>query len=367
MINLGNCMMFRKIAAGLNPPELKGASDFKSKANKRGLWVLFNASLLLNGGNVLLQSIFGHSVGFGYAIFLLVVTGVGFVPFLLQQRKKDFNALPMLYMMSLVLGTLSVVGDTLFNPDEASFMAIFMLFLIPQLFLDAPWKACLLETGIGLFHIACCLRFKSGMILEMDMIRGLLVTITALIFGMSRIKSNIRIMSSHTNVQAKAEHDPLTGVFNRAGGEGLIREQVDRQLSGSFAIMDIDNFKHVNDMYGHQTGDRVLVEVGQVLTHFFRSSDVIVRIGGDEFVVYAIGLADRASLEKKLEQVCEGMRHIMLDEEKGEHVTISMGCVVNDGTYPSLEALYSAADRMLYKVKESGKDGFQILNISYRG
>lgn len=163
-----------------------------------------------------------------------------------------------------------------------------------------------------------------------------------------------------------AQHDPLTGVYNRAGGIMLVRHHVSSGHAGTMIILDIDDFKHVNDSFGHQTGDRVLKEVGKHLIESFRSSDVVMRLGGDEFLIYAVDMVDRDLAERKIKEVSLDMHQIILDQNSGEHISVSMGCVINDGSYPDFEMLYHQSDYMLYEVKDDGKDGYKILSISYR-
>lgn len=147
----------------------------------------------------------------------------------------------------------------------------------------------------------------------------------------------------------------------------MIRNCVDRQESGTFLIIDVDNFKHVNDAYGHQQGDEVLRRLADTLRMSFKGTDVVMRMGGDEFVVYAVGMVDYTVVCRRLEQLVESVHQIMINEKDQEHVTVSIGGVINDGSYPSYDSLFRMADKYLYKIKEKGKDGFLVHNVSYRG
>ena len=84
----------------------------------------------------------------------------------------------------------------------------------------------------------------------------------------------------------KASHDELTGAYNRAGYD-LLLSSID--LNTTYMLLfDIDNFKGINDTYGHETGDKVLIKLVEVLRNNFRSDDYICRIGGDEFIVFLV-------------------------------------------------------------------------------
>ena len=161
-----------------------------------------------------------------------------------------------------------------------------------------------------------------------------------------------------------SEHDPLTGIYNRRGGEEKIKECIEEGIGGTFLILDIDDFKHVNDTYGHTMGDEILSAVSMTLASSFRSSDVVMRMGGDEFVVYAPGLVNYFFIDGKLQQINEKMREITCAAGK-DNITVSMGAVINDGNYPDYDSLFNEADSLLYEVKNSGKNGFRLQDRPY--
>ncbi len=154
----------------------------------------------------------------------------------------------------------------------------------------------------------------------------------------------------------KASHDPLTGLFNRGAYEMML-ESVDMEHI-AFILIDVDNFKSVNDTYGHDVGDRVLKRVAQVLKHSFRSVDVICRIGGDEFVV----LMTRANstmadlVRGKIERANYQLMH---PEDDLPPFSLSVGVAFSDRENPCGD-IFKDADTALYRVKENGHCGCEI-------
>jgi diguanylate cyclase (GGDEF)-like protein len=155
-----------------------------------------------------------------------------------------------------------------------------------------------------------------------------------------------------------ATHDPLTGLLNRRGfadrSTPLLAAARRRSESVAMALLDLDDFKQVNDRHGHEVGDRLLVDVGLVLGDNAREQDVVARLGGEEFAVLmpdtgldgAVRVAERlrAALEERL---CIG---------GGAHrVTASVGLAVRIAP-TSVQSLYGAADRSLYAAKSAGKN-----------
>ena len=123
---------------------------------------------------------------------------------------------------------------------------------------------------------------------------------------------------------------------------------------GAFLLMDMDDFKQVNDRYGHQTGDQILIQFGELLKETMPENSILARIGGDEFVVYLESVAS----EDEIDAVCASLREDAHSIRMGgEHVTISIGAVAarKEDDY---DALYRIADGHMYRAKRNEKDQF---------
>jgi diguanylate cyclase (GGDEF)-like protein len=180
----------------------------------------------------------------------------------------------------------------------------------------------------------------------------------------------IRDWSSEQNLQQrvetlhqKASRDPLTGVCNRAEFDRVFAESVADSLENgkacSLIITDIDHFKKVNDTYGHQAGDEVLVRFAAMLARGSRSGDLVARYGGEEFVVVcrdcgcaeAVGLAEKTRLE---------LAGTPFKELNGQSISASFGVTeVQAGDTP--ETMLRRADRALFQAKDNGRN--QVLQL----
>ena len=152
----------------------------------------------------------------------------------------------------------------------------------------------------------------------------------------------------------EAEKDYLTGVFNRKGGEILISRHMQKDVPYIFLMFDLDNFKNVNDLYGHGEGDRMLQYIAGRLQTAFRLSDIVLRLGGDEFAVFAYPCSSSDIIRKKVEQIS---RDYMDEAEKRcplSHTSVSVGGIFGE-KYRSFSELYKRADEVLYEIKLSGK------------
>lgn len=167
----------------------------------------------------------------------------------------------------------------------------------------------------------------------------------------------IGIMEDITK-EKSAELDPLTGLLNKKIMEAKIRTYLQNRKDSfnyAFLMIDIDNFKYVNDTYGHPTGDQVIIQTGLMLKRVFFDNSYVGRIGGDEFCVFCFEVSSSLELEKLVKQI-EGTG-ILTDKVKG--ITYSCGIMFCYGSKQlSFEELYNKADEALYKAKQRGKNQY---------
>ncbi len=161
--------------------------------------------------------------------------------------------------------------------------------------------------------------------------------------------------------------DTLTGINNRRFLEQRIGEELDRSQRNdqplSCLFLDIDYFKKVNDTYGHQAGDQVLMEVAGAIKQQLRSNDVLARYGGEEFVALLTGINDLMAYDIA-ERIRKTVKHIQIEfEEQSLQVTISIGCSTfmpckgrQYSTDANARLLIQTADTALYQAKNKGRD-----------
>ena len=163
----------------------------------------------------------------------------------------------------------------------------------------------------------------------------------------------------------EAERDPLTQLYNRRAGERHIKDalQVARVKNAGCALMliDLDRFKPINDTFGHDAGDKVLVTVAQRLRHTLRKNDVVIRWGGDEFLIMVLEGSDANSAGIVAEKILQHLgEDIDIGEGRCEHVGASIGIALypSHGMMPA--ELIEYADRAMYQAKQRGRNGFII-------
>lgn len=161
--------------------------------------------------------------------------------------------------------------------------------------------------------------------------------------------------------RTEAKYDKLTGLYNRSGFEQCIEKFLSQEESaGVLLLLDLDNFKKINDSEGHPEGDRVLERFAECLRCVFRREDSIGRLGGDEFIVLIQNELPEKILADKLNTVLDEVRNMLGSYREKYEASVSIGAVPIDGSVKSYEALYKYADAALYIAKYMGKNRYYV-------
>ena len=156
-----------------------------------------------------------------------------------------------------------------------------------------------------------------------------------------------------------AKMDKMTMVLNRETTMKYIRDILERQPDTNHVLLmlDVDNFKMLNDTYGHQTGDVFLIKLAAELKHHFRETDVVGRIGGDEFFALMKNVPDLSMVPRKADQILDTII-ALCDNYEGINLSGSIGISVYPEDGDTVEKLYAKADEALYLAKRRGKNQF---------
>lgn len=161
----------------------------------------------------------------------------------------------------------------------------------------------------------------------------------------------------------KLQRDPMTGIFNKVVTEQLVDRYLQKVRSDDVStlfILDVDNFKHINDSLGHLYGDKALTHIAHEIQQILRTSDIFGRIGGDEFVVFIKNIKTRALAEKKAQELCSLFRGISLLSQQHYAISVSIGMAMFPQDGRTYHELFAKADRALYIAKGQGKDRFSF-------
>ncbi len=165
-------------------------------------------------------------------------------------------------------------------------------------------------------------------------------------------------------LQREASQDPLTGLANRRRFEEDLHREIARSRregsAGALLMLDLDNFKQVNDTLGHPAGDRVIEEVARLLGGRTRESDVLARVGGDEFAII-LPNCDATEARRVGESIATAIREQVTPPDEAPRITASLGVAMfGAGTDASFETVLSDADAAMYAAKDGGRDGVRV-------
>lgn len=154
-----------------------------------------------------------------------------------------------------------------------------------------------------------------------------------------------------------AHQDPMTGLLNKLSTQNAI-DKASRSASGYLLMLDLDSFKLVNDIYGHNVGDKVIIGFSQIIRSAVRGKDLAGRIGGDEFAVFLNGGLSEEQIREKTRYINDRMiafAKALLGEDMDIPLGVSVGAVKCPEFGTDFMTLYQNADKALYEVKQNGK------------
>lgn len=193
-----------------------------------------------------------------------------------------------------------------------------------------------------------------------------LIAFLACVILVYRLLSGMIAWQDEVNrrLEKAAQTDAMTGLMNKASTEEAISRAV-KQGEGAFLVIDLDNFKLVNDLHSHEMGDRILVRFAALIRSVIRDDDIAGRIGGDEFAVFCEGLTDEETIERKAEylnaEIAKSTREYL-----GGDAEIPIGCSTGVAIAPreghEYSVLFAKADLALHQAKRGGKHSVRVFH-----
>ena len=195
---------------------------------------------------------------------------------------------------------------------------------------------------------------RIGRVLELEDLRRSLA---------ERLEETTREVS---NFRSKSHQDALTGLWNRIYSEETINAWLAGKDEGALLMIDVDNFKPINDSYGHIAGDKTLRMLANILRFTSSEEDVLGRVGGDEFIVFVKNATDKKALSERAASIIEKFAQKIKEFgfETNTSVSVGIAQVPDDGK--EFIDLYSCADKALYYVKQNGKSSYHFFSDRLR-
>ena len=167
-----------------------------------------------------------------------------------------------------------------------------------------------------------------------------------------------QLKKNQEEMEKRTYHDALTGLYNRFGVDREIKAWWSEIKTAVMLTLDIDDFKFINDLYGHAIGDEVLKKLSRILLSYFGDVGIVGRNGGDEFIVILKDIS-AAEAEKRIADFCSLPKSFTVGE-RGKTFSVSVGVSIYPDLAEDLTALFRQSDEALYGVKLKGKNGYVI-------
>ncbi|MDD3339598.1 MAG: diguanylate cyclase [Lachnospiraceae bacterium] len=268
----------------------------------------------------------------------------------------------MVITFAAIFMALIIYINTVPYPESQATLVTAAMIVLPVLFI-LPFR----ENVLILFAVLVAFLFMNHRYIIAEVQgKNIFNAIAGLISGIlvSWIVTDLRVKENKDKqeIVAQSKQDKLTGILNKSAAERRCFAYLEEDSTDACAmiVMDIDNFKGINDSLGHYAGDKILHMFGDAIRQAFRESDILGRIGGDEFLVLMKNCADYEQVEAKMSKLAEVFRYNVTDKFNLE-VTCSYGAILKGDEYIPYMPLFNMADKLLYRAKRKGKNCGEVM------
>ena len=303
----------------------------------------------------LILSIYGyvtyHSLNIVWVCLGLLVVSILTMVTAFREHTHRLLLLSSGYLLIIALYAVSIYGSMQLNTDA---FWIGTQVALGCFLLDYAW-------GMGILQILSYLALMVTWIANRTEVSDtrFLFSLMFLNFGLVTFytmnRTRVSLIIGREESWKQADTDLLTGLMNRTAAKEDIEDHLaETKETGVLMLLDLDRFKSVNDRLGHQMGDKVLVDVARDMKLMFRNTDVLSRLGGDEFIIYMKAVPEEAWVRKRADEVVRTIRRWVTDGTTNIQISASVGVVMTTGMERTYEDMYRAADIAMYFSKAQG-------------
>lgn len=272
---------------------------------------------------------------------------------------KKKAVLPNCYLVLVFLYAFAILQSVLAQPEMPAVSFHVLLFITAFLVIDRPYRIILLQIIMTVVFCVTSYYFKRPEIAAIDTANAVSSLLLGTICSVYLSGTRFRGIIYNRNTRRELDTDGLTKLMIKKAVERDIRRYIsETKEAGALIMIDLDNFKQVNDTKGHAYGDVILKLTGESISSSFRASDIKGRFGGDEFIVFLPGMKDRKLITERLDHFKELMEKGVTGEENQNGVHQSIGIAMYPEDAETYEDLFEKADKALYAAKKGGKNKY---------
>lgn len=254
------------------------------------------------------------------------------------------------YFFGIILGAFLQI-----NVPATTFCVL--LFALPLLVVDKPWRVSLLLIFVSVAFCICVQMIKPSQVASLDCVNTISFLSLGILVNYFVMRTKINEIISREHIKKERDTDDLTKLLSKAAASREINTYMKSKNGvAALLIIDIDNFKQINDQMGHAYGDAVLRIMGDCIKKVFRSSDILSRFGGDEFVIFLANVDQKHLVEQRVESLVDEMNSQLKMTKDTIMITGSIGIAFFPQDANNYDELFQKADIALYQSKEKGKN-----------
>lgn len=241
------------------------------------------------------------------------------------------------------------------KPEKLSVIMPIGIFIITSVYIDYFFRMLIYKICLSTCYLVIDYIIKRNSVVREDIIlTGLCIVISILCYYVLMRSITDRSEVSR-DMERRSKTDILTGLLNKQSFEERCKEYITGRNPGAKAtlfIFDFDDFKYINEDYGHQIGDELLKNFGSILREYFHPSDVVGRVGGDKFMVLVMGEMPETFIEKRCRNIQQDLKDFKIEDAKDFSCSIG---ICEDNNSHTFDELKNIAGRALFEAKERGK------------
>ena len=290
------------------------------------------------------------SDGLWFCVALLATSALAAVASFRKQTPRGL-LLSAGYLVCAALYALSIYGSIYMGTDA---FWIGTQVAVGCYILDYAWRMGTMQL-LSYLALSVIWIAESAEVTDVRFLFSIMFLAIGLVTFYTMNRTRVSLIIGREESRKQADTDLLTGLMNRTAAQEDITEHLtETQETGVLMLLDLDRFKSVNDRLGHQMGDKVLKDVAADLGKMFRNTDVISRLGGDEFIIYMKAVPEEEWVRRRTEEVVRTVRRWVTDGTTNIQVSASVGVVSTNGMERVYEDMYRAADIAMYFSKAQG-------------
>lgn len=294
-----------------------------------------------------------YLIGFLYSLLAIVM---------FARLKKDSIAAQLVIYLSMSFLFLFAAFISANKPDFNATTFVVLLVVTPMFMIDKPYFMTIELCAATAIFLIWMHAVKPEAVWKIDMVNAVTFTVVGSFLNIIANSLRIREFVLTRQIRIQKDTDEMTGLKNK----GCLTREINKYLAdenedrGLLFIMDVDRFKSINDTYGHDVGDSVIVQLGRFLAEGFKGDEIVGRFGGDEFILFVKNTDDTDTARSIAEDAVAGIaRSIRLPDDKVK-LSVSIGVALYHGEEKNYSELFKKADVALYNAKHSTKERYCV-------